>query len=82
MPAGIVDLLADSNVSRWARDCAWTPGTGHCRNQPCNTACSFRAQREAEMQRVIRARQRRRTVQQQPVERLVRRLWLLASAFI
>jgi hypothetical protein len=57
----IAKLAADPEAARWARDCAWVPGTGYCRNRPCDAACLFRAQREAEALRLKRARGRRRS---------------------
>ena len=41
----VITMVADPEALRWARDCAWVPGTGHCRNRPCNTGCLFRARR-------------------------------------
>jgi len=70
----IAELAADPDAPRWARDCAWVPGTGHCRNRPCLSACLFRAPREAEAARVIEARRRRRPAQPSPVDRAVRQL--------
>jgi hypothetical protein len=56
----IAELAAHPESPRWARDCAWVPGTGHCRNRPCSVACLFRAQREAEALRLERTRRQRR----------------------
>ena len=57
----VVSLLAaDPEAARWARDCAWVPGTGHCRDRACSEACIFRPQREAEALRVVRWRRLRR----------------------
>ena len=57
---GLADLAAElahePEAARWARDCAWVPGTGHCRHRDCNQGCLFRAQREADMQRWRRLR--------------------------
>jgi hypothetical protein len=58
----IAELAADPEAVRWARDCAWVPGTGYCRNRPCSGRCLFRPQREAELRRLKQARQRRRSV--------------------
>jgi hypothetical protein len=67
------ELAADPDASHWARNCAWVPGTGHCSNRPCSTACLFRAQRTAEAERVARSRRRRRlTHRRVPSDRLVR----------
>jgi len=59
-PFPIAEIVADPEAGRWARDCAWVPGTGHCRNHPCSTACLFRAQRAAEARRILRWRRKRR----------------------
>jgi hypothetical protein len=56
----VENLAAEPDVARWARDCAWVPGTGHCRNRDCSAACVFREQREAEARRVWRWRRLRR----------------------
>jgi hypothetical protein len=53
-------LAAEPEVARWARDCAWVPGTGHCGNRHCSEACAFRPQREAEIAGVLRRRRIRR----------------------
>jgi hypothetical protein len=63
LPSAIAELAADPQAARWARDCAWVPGTGHCRNHPCSRACLFRAQRAAEARRILRWRQKRRVTQ-------------------
>ena len=68
------ELAADPEAPRWARDCAWVPGTGHCRNRPCSIACLFRTQRKAEAEGVVHSRRQRRPSQQAFAERLVRRL--------
>ena len=55
------ELLAEQPGSlRWARLCGWVPGTGHCRNRPCDEACVFRLQRLAEARHVSRWRRLRR----------------------
>lgn len=54
------NLAAEPDALRWARECAWVPGTGHCRNRNCDPACLFRPQREAEAIRVRRWRRLRR----------------------
>jgi hypothetical protein len=59
----IAEIIADPEAGRWARDCAWVPGTGHCRNRPCSAACLFRGQRTAELARVVRWRRERRSTQ-------------------
>jgi hypothetical protein len=70
----VAELAADPEAPRWARDCAWIPGTGHCRNRPCGTACLFRAQRKAEAEHVMRSRRQRRPAQEAFAERMVRRV--------
>jgi hypothetical protein len=54
------DLAAEPEALRWARECAWVPGTGHCRNRDCDPACICSPQREAEAARVRRWRRLRR----------------------
>jgi hypothetical protein len=54
------DLAAKPDAARWGGECAWVPGTGHCRNRDCDTACIFRHQRDAEAARVRRWRRLRR----------------------
>jgi len=68
LPSTVADLAADPEAPYWARHCGWVPGTGHCRNRACSTACLFRAQREAEAVGVRRARRRRRPAQALPTE--------------
>ena len=63
LPSPIAELAADPEAARWARECAWVPGTGYCRNRPCGAACLFRAQRAAEARRILRCRRRRRPTQ-------------------
>jgi hypothetical protein len=53
-------LAADPEAARWARDCAWVPGTGHCCDRLCSELCLFRPQREAEAARLMRWRRLRR----------------------
>ena len=76
--ARVVELAADPEAPRWARDCAWVPGTGYCRNHSCAAKCVFRAEREAEAARVICLRRRRRRAQRAPIDRLVG----LVTAFV
>jgi len=60
-PSSRAELLAEQRgAARWARLCGWVPGTGHCRNRPCDEACVFRDQRLAEGHRVSRWRRLRR----------------------
>jgi len=60
------DLAADPEAARWARVCAWLPGTGYCGNRECSADCVFRPQREADAGRVQRWRLRR-TSHRRPV---------------
>jgi len=78
-PCDIVELASDPDAPRWARDCGWVPGTGHCRNRPCSPACLFRAQREAEAERVIGSRRQRRRAQLPFADRAIRMLPTLLS---
>lgn len=59
-PPAAAALAARPDAARWARDCAWVPGTGYCPVRACGERCVFRAQREAEAGRIVRARRRRR----------------------
>src|SRR5438046_1353932 len=56
----ILELAADPDAPRSARDCGWVPGTGYCRCRPCGADCLFRRQCETEARRVIRLRRARR----------------------
>lgn len=60
----LIELAAHPDALRWAHECGWIPGTGHCRNRGCASECLFRTQREAEARRIVRARRRRRKAQQ------------------
>jgi hypothetical protein len=71
LPSPIAELVDDPQAARWARDCAWVPGTGHCRNRRCGTECPFRAQRAAEARRILRWRRKRRSTHPGPAERIV-----------
>lgn len=66
---GIVVLAAKPDADRWARDCAWVPGTGHCRNRPCSSRCVFRGQRAAEAVRLAGERRKRRPSQRPGADR-------------
>ncbi len=77
----VAELAADPQAPRWARDCGWVPGTGHCRNRRCGTACLFHTQREAEAERVMRARRRRRPAQQAFAGRRVRRVFFFSYSW-
>ena len=74
----IAELAAQPEAVRWARDCAWVPGTGYCRNRPCGAGCLFRAQREAEALRVTGARRRRRSQMPELADRLFWRVAFVA----
>jgi hypothetical protein len=65
----VAELAADPQARRWALDCAWMPGTGHCRNRPCAAACLFRAQRKSEAERLMRLRRLRRSTQAAMLQR-------------
>lgn len=56
----VENLAAEPEAMRWASDCAWVPGTGHCRDRNCGWTCVFRPQREAEAARIGRWRRLRR----------------------
>jgi hypothetical protein len=66
------DLAAAPDAARWARDCAWVPGSGHCRNRPCNNVGPFREQRETEASRIEHARRQRRRDQRAFAEGIIR----------
>jgi hypothetical protein len=66
LPAELSELIGDPQAEHWARNCAWLPGTGHCRKRPCSTECPFRPLREAELRQVLRLRRRRRRAARQP----------------
>ena len=72
LPAGIAQLFADPTAPHWAQECAWVPGTGHCRNRSCGAECLFHPQRIAEAARVERARRARRPAQRTLGNRMVR----------
>jgi hypothetical protein len=65
----LIELAAHPDALRWAHECGWVPGTGHCRNRACASECLFREQRDAEARQVIRARRRRKAQQPCTVER-------------
>ena len=56
----VENLAAEPGAMRWAGDCGWVPGTGHCRDRGCADACLFSEQREAEARRLQRWRRLRR----------------------
>ena len=72
--ARIAALAADPDAPRWARDCAWIPGTGFCPERTCQEDCMFRAQRVAEAGRIGRLRQARRPTQRALTGRPVRQI--------
>jgi len=59
-PRALAELIAAPEAERWARDCGWLPGTGHCRNRRCSRKCLFRAYYKAEAARIAEVRRRRR----------------------
>jgi hypothetical protein len=59
----LIELAQHPDALRWAHECGWVPGTGHCRNRGCASECLFRPQREAEARGIVRARRRRRKAQ-------------------
>jgi hypothetical protein len=59
-PRRAAELAARPDAVRWAHDCAWVPGTGYCPASVCSRDCAFRDQRDAEAERVLRGRRRRR----------------------
>ena len=61
--ACIARLAARPEAARWARECAWVPGTGYCRQRPCSGACVFQDQRMVEADRLVGARRKRRPSQ-------------------
>src|SRR4051794_21105227 len=61
--AALIELAGHPDTLRWAHECGWVPGTGHCRNRDCSTECLFQPQREAEARRIVRTRRRRRKPQ-------------------
>lgn len=56
----IAELAQEPDAAFWAEACGWVPGTGHCRNRDCASACLFAAQRTAELGRIARRRRLRR----------------------
>src|SRR5579862_886111 len=68
----LAEFAAAPDAPLWARDCAWVPGSGYCRNRPCSSACLFHAQREAEAAGVLQSRRRRRQRRRRSVERTLR----------
>ena len=71
LPPRIAELIAHPEGARWAQDCGWVPGTGHCRNAPCSSECLLRVDRQTEARRLVCARRRRRREQQAFAGRLV-----------
>ena len=65
----LIELALHPDALRWARECGWLPGTGHCRRRGCASECLFRPQREAEARGIARSRRRRRKKQQPVPER-------------
>jgi hypothetical protein len=69
----IDELAADPDAPRWAKDCRWVPGTGHCLSHPCRAACLFRRRKEAEATALMRSRRERRWCHRRFVHRLLSR---------
>ena len=67
----LVELALHPDALRWAHECGWLPGTGHCRRRGCASECLFRSEREAEGRHVVRSRRRRRKPQQAATARTV-----------
>ncbi len=67
----LIELALHPDALRWADECGWVPGTGHCRRRDCASECLFGPQREAESRRILRSRRRRRKAQQAAAERPV-----------
>jgi hypothetical protein len=65
----IAELVGDPEVSRWAHDCGWMPGTGMCRNRACEPECLFREQRRIEAAGIEHLRRQRRPEQRAIAER-------------
>jgi hypothetical protein len=63
--SAILEFASDGEAARWARECAWIPGTGHCHNEFCNRECLFHLQRQSEAHRVAASRTIRRTASRQ-----------------
>jgi len=68
-PGRIALLTAKPEAARWARECAWVPGTGYCRRRPCSPECAFNDQRVAEAARLVSWRRQRRPSQRPGAER-------------
>lgn len=67
----LIELALHSDALRWAHECGWLPGTGHCRRRGCASECLFRPERETERRQIVRSRRRRRKAQQPVAERAV-----------
>ena len=37
----LIELAAHPDALRWAHECGWLPGTGHCRNRDCDPPHGF-----------------------------------------
>ena len=73
LPPRFADLATDPNAPRWALECGWVPGSGACKNHPCDPECLFREQRETEANRIEHERRKRRR-EQRSIARSMRRL--------
>jgi|HubBroStandDraft_4_1064222.scaffolds.fasta_scaffold541830_1 hypothetical protein len=73
-PSQNVERLANApEAERWAYDCGWLPGTGHCDYPGCSERCVFYEGREAEIRQIQIARRRRRAGRQPFASRCPRR---------
>jgi hypothetical protein len=76
----LIELAAHPDALRWAHDCGWVPGTGHCLARDCASECLFRTQREAEARQIVRARRRRRKARQLVASATARLVFAALSA--
>lgn len=76
----LVELAAHPDALRWAHECGWVPGTGHCLTRDCASECLFRMQREAEARQVVRARRHRRKARQLVARATARLVFAALSA--
>jgi hypothetical protein len=75
-----IELASHPDALHWAHECGWVPGTGHCRQRDCASACLFRPQREAEAGRILRIRRRRNARRLAARSAAARAILLLVSA--
>lgn len=76
----LIELAAHPDALRWAHECGWAPGTGHCLTRDCASECLFRMQREAEARQIVRARRRRRQARQLVARATARLVFAALSA--